>query len=357
MRLKRIWKVVIGIVLTIVIVVILGISFYKYELTAVDKSSKTDVIITIESGTSTKDIAKKLENAGLIRNDKVFMVYLKLNNVTNLQASTYKLNRSMSAKEIAKTISSGKGYNPNEIAITFKEGNNIREIATLISKNTNNSYDDVLKKVNDSKYLDSLIQKYWFLDTSIKNSKIYYKLEGYLFPDTYIFSGKDVTIEEIFEKMLNKMDIVLTKYKSDIKKSKYSIHEIITLASLVEKEGKTKDFNNIASVFFNRLEKGIALGSCASAYYGMGVDFTEVGIATSEMINAKNNYNTYQIKTLPVGAISSVSEDAIKVILNPVKTDYLYFLSDNEGNTYFFKTYEEHQRKQKELKEAGKWLR
>ena len=89
----------------------------------------------------------------------------------------------------------------------------------------------------------------------------------------------------------------------------------------------------------------------------MGVDFTEVGIATTEMINAKNNYNTYQIKTLPVGAISSVSEDAIKVILNPVKTDYLYFLSDNEGNTYFFKTYQEHQKKQKELKEAGKWLR
>ena len=80
-------------------------------------------------------------------------------------------------------------------------------------------------------------------------------------------------------------------------------------------------------------------------------------ILSSEMINAKNNYNTYQIKTLPVGAISSVSEDAIKVILNPVKTDYLYFLSDNEGNTYFFKTYEEHQKKQKELKEAGKWLR
>ncbi|MDD6879169.1 MAG: endolytic transglycosylase MltG [bacterium] len=357
MKLKKIWKIIFGLLLICIIGGILLIFLYNYELSPVDSSDKVEISFTIKPGVSTKNIAKNLMDAKLIHNDNFFVIYLKLHKINNLQASTYKLNRAMNMKNIIKIISNGEGYNPNEIKITFKDGKNIKNIATIISENTNNSYEDVISKAKDISYLDKIIEKYWFVDNSIKNNNLYYPLEGLLFPNTYIFSSKDVSIEEIFDKMLAEMDNKLSLYKNDIEKSKYSVFEILTLASLVEKEGKTKDFSNIASTFINRLNKGMNLSSCASAYYGVGMDFNEIGIATSDMINNKNNYNTYIVKGLPAGPISSVSADAIESVIKPKSTDYLYFLSDNEGNTYFFKTYSEHQNKEKELKKEGKWQR
>lgn len=357
MKLRKIWKIFIILILILIVTIVGIISFYNYNLQPVDKKDESDVVFTINPGTSTKQIARNLVDSKLIRNDKVLLIYLKINNITNLQASTYKLKRNMTLKEIIEVISQGKGYNPDEISLTFKEGSNIRNMAKVIAENTDNSYESVLKKSNDSDYLNSLIDKYWFLDKSIKNQKLYYGLEGYLAPDTYIFENKKVAVEEIFSKMLDETDKVLTKYKTQIEDSEFTIHEILTLASIVEKEGKVKDFNNIASTFINRLDKKMVLGSCATAYYGMKVDFNEVGIATTEMINDENYYNTYLISGLSVGPIASISEDALLSVLKPINTGYLYFLSDNEGNTYFFKTYSEHQKKQVELKKSGKWVR
>lgn len=357
MKLRKIWKIFIVLILLFIVTVVGAISFYNYNLQPVDKKDKTDVVFTIEPGTPTKQIAKNLVDSKLIRDDKVLLVYLKINNINNLQASTYKLKRNMTVKEMIQIISEGKGYNPEEISLTFKEGSNIRNIAKVIAENTDNTYEGVLKKVNDNSYLDSLIEKYWFLDKTIKKNDLYYSLEGYLFPNTYIFENKKVSVEDIFSKMLDETDKILTTHKKSIENSEFSLHEILTLASIVEKEGKIKDFNNIASVFMNRLDKNMVLGSCATAYYGKKIDFNEVGIATNEMINDKNEYNTYIIRGLSVGPIASISEDALLSVLNPVDTNYLYFLSDNEGNTYFFKSYAEHQKKQTELKKAGKWVR
>ena len=191
----------------------------------------------------------------------------------------------------------------------------------------------------------------------VYKDKIYYSLEGYLFPDTYYFKNNGVSVEDIVYKMLDKMEDVLEPYKEEIKSSKYSVHELLTLASVVEKEGKTKDFSLIATVFYNRIDKSMELGSCATAYYGMGMDFNEVGIANGEMMSNDNRYNTYVIKGMPVGPISLPSRDAIKAVLNREDNNYLFFLSDNQGKTYFFDTYSEHQQKEKELKQAGKWYR
>lgn len=177
--------------------------------------------------------------------------------------------------KIINTLKKG-GVNENEISITFKEGINIRNIAKLIKENTSNSEEDVYKILKDEKYLNSIIEKYWFLTNDIKNSKIYYSLEGYLFPDTYRFNNKDVSVEEIFNKMLDQMEKKLNKYKKQIEKSKYSIHELMTLASVVQSEGyNEEDFKNIASVFYNRLKTGIPLESCVTSYYGVKKDMTD----------------------------------------------------------------------------------
>ena len=101
----------------------------------------------------------------------------------------------------------------------------------------------------------------------------------------------------------------------------------------------------------------MSLGSCATTYYGMKMEFNEVGIATNEMINDNNPYNTYILTTLPVGPISLPSKEAIEASINPNDTEYLYFLSDSEGTTYFFKTYNEHVNKKNELIKQNKWSR
>ena len=178
-----------------------------------------------------------------------------------------------------------------------------------------------------------------------------------MFPNTYRFKSKSVTVEEIFNKLLSQMETELKWYREDIENSKYSFHEILTLASVIEKEGKVDDFKNISSVFHNRLNKGMKLESCATTYYGMGLDFNSVGIANSEMIANNNPYNTYKIAKLPIGPISSVSKKALQAAIEPNNNKYLYFLSDKDGKTYFFNTYKEHQKKQQELIKAGKWYR
>ena len=100
------------------------------------------------------------------------------------------------------------------------------------------------------------------------------------------------------------------------------------------------------------------LGSCATAYYGMGLDFNEIGIANQEMINNDNLYNTYKISSLPIGPISLPSKNAIEAAINPKEdSKCLFFLSGNEGVTYFFETYAEHQKKEQQLKKDGKWYR
>lgn len=330
---------------------------YNYQIKAVDTKSTEEIAIVIPNGASVKKIGEILEENKLIKSSQFFYIYCKLYEINDMKASSYTLTKAMSLEDIVKTLRTGNTYNPAEIRIRFVEGSNIRNIAAIINNNTNNKYEDVLKLASDEKYLDELIGKYWFLTNDIKKKEIYYPLEGYLFPDTYQFSSKDVSTKEIFSKMLDRTKQILDKYKQEIEKSNHSVREILTLASIIEKEGKTDDFVNISSVFHNRLHKKMKLESCATTFYGMGLDFNSTGIANSEMLNNVNPYNTYLIEALPIGPISVPSEKAIKAALNPADTEYLYFLSDSDGKTYFFKTYAEHQRKQKELQANGKWNR
>lgn len=328
---------------------------YKIQTSPVDSNDDTLIEVIIPQGSSKKAVGEILKDKDLIRSSLFFNVYVKLFNVKDLKASTYYLSKNMSFKEIIETLEQGNSYNPYEITITFKEGINMRMIAKQIDESTNNSYDDVMDLLKDSKYLDELIEKYWFIDKTIKSDKLYYSLEGYLFPDTYKFSNKDVTVKEIFEKMLNRMSEVLKEYSSDIEKSNLSVHEILTLASMIEKEGKTNDFKNISSVFYNRAKNNEKFQSCATAIYGIKKEFTDIRVIDSTIMNDVNDYNTYVINSLPVGPIGNPGKNALDAAINPNETEYLYFLSDNKGVTYFFKTYQEHQQKQNQLIKEGKW--
>lgn len=350
--------VIIASILGILALFLVGcLVFYNVNLKSVN-NDKTEIEFKVDSGSTYYDVIKKLKSEGLIKNELCFKIYIKLNHISNIEAGTYKLSKNMDVKKIVSIFSLGNTYNPDAIVITFKEGKNIRNIANTISEYTNNTVDEVYNVLKDKDYLNSLIDTYWFIDSSILDDKIYYSLEGYLYPNTYEFKNKDVSIKDIFKTMLDEMDLKLTPLKEDLENNSYSIHQILTLASIVELEGKaSSDRAGIAGVFYNRLNNNMSLGSDVTTYYAAKIDLSDRDLYESE-INDKNDYNTrsnYLAGKLPIGPICNPSIDSIKAALYPEESDYFYFVSDVQGKVYFSKTYSEHLSVREDLKKAGLW--
>lgn len=331
--------------------------YYKYNLTSVSDNTE-DKVITIQNG-SIYSIGKTLKDNNLIRNEFIFKIYVKLNNVNNLKASTYNLNESMSLEEIISILKEGNSYNPNEISITFKEGKNIRSIARTIEENTNNTYDDVMNKISDESYINTLIQKYWFLTNDIKNNKIYYDLEGYLFPDTYAFLNKDVSIENILETMLNQTEKVLAPYKERIEKLNLSIHEFFTLASIIELEGAAADDRKgVAGVFYNRIKDKWSLGSDVTTYYALKIDDFKVSLTEGlGLYKCDYAYNTRcnSFIGLPVGPICNPGLESLISTLEPTEHNNYYFVADCNGKTYLNKDASSHRNTINKLKKENNW--
>lgn len=265
----------------------------------------------------------------------------------------------MKLSEIISVLEEGNSYNPDEIRITFKEGLNIRKIALLIEENTNNSYEDLINLMDDTSYIDTLINKYWFLTDEIKNEKIYYPLEGYLFPNTYAFLNKDVDVKTIVEKMLDETDKQLSKYKDKIDKSELSVHKLLTLASIVELEGASSDDRaGVAGVFYNRIKDGWSLGSDVTTYYYLKIDdFKQSLNGNKDLFTCDNAYNTRctSFLGLPVGPISNPGIDSIEGTINYREHNYYYFVADCNGKTYLSKDSTSHYNTINKLKNEGNW--
>ena len=341
-------------VFILLIIAILAFS-WKFFTSPVDKSSNADIEVVIPSGKGVIEIAQILKEKNLIRNKTVFRLYIKLNDVTSLKASTYTMRKSMDLKEIVRILEDGNAYNPDAIKLTFKEGKTIADYIKLIASTTNNKEDDIYSKINDRVYISTLINEYWFLTEEILQPEIYYPLEGYLFPNTYYFENKDVTVETIIETMLNETEKQLSKYKNTIGQN---INKYIIMASLVELEGtNTTNRKMIAGVFNNRLARGMNLGSDVTTYYGLQHPMTSD--LTAAQFNAYNPYNTRSEKMagkLPIGAICNPSISSIESSINPTENDYLFFVADKHGNIFYTKTIGEHNKKVKEIKDKGDWI-
>lgn len=349
---------IILVILAVLIVAVLGGAFvwYTSSLKAIS-SSKDGIRVEIKEGTGVSGIANLLEENEIIKNAMAFKIYCKLNGVTNLQAGKYELLPSDNVAIIAEHIANGD-VAPDEVTITFIEGKNIDWYAKEIAKKTNNTEQDVYDLLADEEYIDSLIEKYWFIEDIVKDERIYYPLEGYLLPDTYTFENEDVSVKTIFNIILNYMDKYLSTKKDEFK---YTYHQTLTLASLAELEGKSlEDRKEIVGVFFNRLDKKMSLGSDVTAYYAFKVNMAESNL-TKEQLNTYNAYNTRypgaeMMGKLPIGPICNPSRDAIEAALNPTETEALYFVADKNGKVYFTKTNDEHNAKIAELKKAGLWF-
>ena len=357
----KVVKVLMGIVAVMLIgAIITVLLLYNYGTKAVDENAKDIIQVEIPTGSTYYSISDILISNKLIKSKLIYKVYLKLNPPTaELKAGTYNLSQNMDLKDIIETLSKGGvSVNPDEITITFKEGLNMRAIAKVIAENTNNKESDVFELLKDKDYLNELIEEYWFIEDDILNKNIYYSLEGYLFPNTYNFKNKDVTVKEIFKVMLDEMEKQLEPYKEDIENSEYSTHEILTMASIIELEAlNEKDRKQVSGVFYNRLEAKWSLGSDVTTYYAAKVDMGDRDLYQTELddVNAYNTRSSSMAGKLPVSAICNPSLSSIEAAIYPSDTDYMYFVADKNGKVYYTKTNAEHENKVAELKAAGLW--
>ena len=335
-------KLIIIVSVILSIIAIIAILFFS-SLNPVSKKSEV-VNFTVANGDSKKTIVDNLKNADLIKNEYSALIYIFISGKTNIQAGNYELNRNMSVNDIVEVLSEGKikDEKKEEVSITFKEGKTLKEYLKLVAENTNLEYDTICEEINNKDFLKKLIDEYWFLDDEILNSDIYYSLEGYLYPNTYNFYV-DTTLEAVVKKMLDETSKKIEPLKNQINNSSYSVHEILTMASIIEKEAiNYEDRTKVSQVIYKRLSVNMNLGMDVTTYYGVQKDMKE--ILTNVDLNDKNPYNTRRsdLIGLPIGPICNPSFDSIKAALNPSNTDYLYFFADIVTcNVYFTADYNE----------------
>ncbi len=336
-------KIILIISASIIALIAIFVGIYFYLLSSVSSGS-TKVSFTVNRGDSKMEIVSNLKDAGLIRNKYVALIYIVLSGNTNIQAGNYELNRNMSTEDIIKSLANGDIINVerDSVSLTFKEGITLEEYLKILSENTNLEYDTMISEINDSEFLNNLINDYWFLTDEILNSDLYYGLEGYLYPNTYQVHT-ETTLNEVVRKMLDETAKKLDPLKDAIATSNYSVHEILTMASIAEKEAMNyEDRCKVAQVIYKRLDIGMNLGMDVTTYYGVHKSMTDALTALDLADNNPYNTRNTSLIGLPVGPICNPSVESIESVLNPADTNYIYFFADIlTGNVYFTDDYDE----------------
>lgn len=331
--------VLFGLVLLTVGGFALGSCVHKPETTTPQVEAGKDVKITIPEGSGGNDIAQLLVDAGVISDSSEFLSELNNQHAeTNLKPGTYAFVTGEDITKVVKQLS--EGPNTNETTVTIPEGVTVEKTAELVESSLGIKKDDFLAQAKASNYT----KDYPFLSGAQNDS-----LEGFLFGKTYDFAGKTVNADSVIRAMLD-------QYKQEIStldfaasetaiKSRYGVtmsdYDILTLASIIEREAvNDDDRGKVASVFYNRLQKGMPLQSDATMGYVVGPQ------VTADDLKKESPYNTYLNKGITPTPICSPSINSIKAALHPDDTNYYYFLLIEDGsysNHTFSETYEQHQ--------------
>jgi len=347
-----------------------GSTYLQYQFNHPFSSIETPQIFVINPGETAREIAQSLEERGLINNNLYFVIYLKTlkddnNKTPTIKAGKYLLSSNMSISQIAGKLIGGSIISP-EIKITIPEGYNAFEIGDKLEKAGLVNLKDFLEAAQHSNTngTNSHELTQILVDISeISDISMGFYLEGYLFPDTYQFK-KGESVETIISKMLNNFEQRIAEFTQSLEHdTDTDIYYLTTIASLLEKEVPTYyDRQIVAGIIEKRLNAGIPLQIDATVLYAQtlkkhGTD-TEFNVETNghnpvnlNDLEIDSPYNTYKYKGLPPGPICNPGIDAIKATLNPIKTDYWYYLNTKDGKTIFSKTYEEH------LANKAKYLR
>ena len=309
-----------------------------------EPGSAETVSFLVRQGEGAKEISINLEEQGIIKYSSLFRIYaLFQEKAEKLQAGEYELSSGMNIPEIVDKLASGEAIKKT---ITIIEGWNLRNIGWYLENKEMFMAEELFELVgfpliDYSKATDLLKPKdfseeFDFLEDKPKNLG----LEGYLFPDTYeIFFEEG--IEDIVRRMLDNFDRKLTlELKEEIASQKKSIFEIVTMASLIEKEVRTiEDKKIVSGILWKRLKSRMPLQVDATISYITGRKTTEI---TKEELKINSPYNTYKYKGLPLGPICNPGLESIKAAIYPKQSEYWFYLSTPEGETIFSKTLREH---------------
>jgi UPF0755 protein len=322
---KRITLVLVGLFFLLSMVFFLWFGLYFVQ--PADKTW-SEQVITVEDGMTLRQVAVNLEKNRIIKNKTFFLLWARLKGYgRNIKSGEYRLSPAMAPVKIFDMLTRGIIITH---PVTFPEGFTAGHIAEVLEQNKTISVERsaFLSLVHDP----AILKKYGVSGTS---------LEGYLYPDTYQFSRRQ-SPESIIAVMVSRFNEVILPFKERIGMSGMTLAEVVTLASIVEKEtGRADERPLIASVFLNRLKNNMRLDSDPTVIYGIE-DFD--GNLTREDLRRYTPYNTYVIKGLPPGPISNPGIESIRAVLYPSDTDYLYFVSKNDGYHYFSRTLQEHNR-------------
>ncbi|MFL0268124.1 endolytic transglycosylase MltG [Candidatus Clostridium radicumherbarum] len=327
---KKVFSVIIVI---LVVLGILGFIIYRDALKTIRHpfiSTTSNVEVKVNSGDSLNTVIEGLASEKKIGNSFLIKWYIKNQKLSsNIKPGTYSFAANTSIEDFVKGLEEGRD-NLNTIKITIPEGYDIDQIAQLLEKDGLFKKEDFINAVNSYK-LPSYIKQ---------DDKKRYALEGYLFPDTYIF-GKNTKCSEVIKTMLNRFEEVVSEVNKNnngaIKDE--NIENIITMASVIEKEAVTEsDRPKVASVFYNRINKNMKLQSDATVIYALNVH-KEVVYTNDLKVNSP--YNTYLVQGLPIGPICSPGKSSIVAALNPEKSKNIYFIIIKDGPHFFSDNYNE----------------
>lgn len=320
-------------------IVLIFLGGYNLFLSGDEKGHGENISIKITNGMTTTEIANNLQNHGIINNSLGFCILARLEGKdTDFKEGIYYFRVGMNINSVLNKLV--EGPENQVVRVTIPEGFTVEDIAKLLEQKNLTTKEDFCKVAKD-------FAPYDYIQEAKQNKDIKYAVEGFLFPDTYDFD-KSYSAEQIMSIMVDNFDHKLTsQMREQAQAENLSIFKLITMASLVEKEAKfAEDRPIIANVFFKRLADGMLLQSDATIQYALNEHKEEFSIEDTKY---DSPYNTYQHEGLTPGPIGNPGLASIEAVLHPQKTDYMYFVADNEGHNHYSVTYDEHLQTIKEI--------
>ena len=315
---------------SLVLLLTAGIAWKAWQFVNTGASQKKkSVVYEVVNGSTFKKVANDLQQQGVITNALFFEVYARLIHQDNkVKVGEYGLDTQMKPLQVLKVITSGKSIGRT---ITLKEGLNIFEIGDIFERAGVGTKQEFLRWARDKQFISNLLKE------NVETA------EGYLFPETYTVT-KYMSVKDVIIAMVKRFESVYAEVEPNIEIKGLNRHQIITLASIIEKEtGAPEERRIISSVFHNRLNKKMRLQTDPTVIYGV-VEQTgqsKINITKKDLLTP-TRYNTYSIFGLPPGPIANPGREALLAAVSPEDTPYLFFVSQNNGTHIFTETYEEH---------------
>ncbi|KXL52474.1 putative aminodeoxychorismate lyase [Anaerotignum neopropionicum] len=336
-----------GVFLVIAIVIgLLSFGIMKnFMMSSVEEPvlSGETIIVTIPQGASTADIANILKENKLIKNTFMFRLSSRLDGFDGTyQQGTYEIDKSLNDTQIMELLQTGVVF--NDIKFTVPEGYTTKQIAEKVKEAGICTAEEFIEECNTGRFDFEFLKNLPDRD---------FKLEGYLFPDTY-YIKEETTAHELIEAMLARFEQMYTKeYQNAVSASGYSLDEMVTIASVIEKEIKLDEERpRAAGVIYNRLKDGMPLQVDATVLYAMGIVKEDI---TTVDLQYDSPYNTYKVTGLPIGPISNPGEASFKAALNPEDNNYIYYIVEAKGqdNHVFCETYDQFLKAKEKYKASG----